>query len=335
MNTDAPSPERLLQLAWGYAPTLTIEAAVTHGVFDHLASGPAAVTTIAEKTGASIRGLRALMDALVGLQLLTRDGENYALLPESRAFLTADSPASLAPFFRHMGRQLIPVWLELPESVRTGRPAAAVNRETGGSDFFAAFVESLFPLSYQAAQALGRYLGIPGTTAPVSVLDLGAGSGVWGIALAELSSHVRILAVDWPKVLAVTESMAQRRGVADRMSTVAGDLQIADFGRGHHVATIGHILHSEGEERSKALLRRTFDALSSGGTVAIMEFLVDPTRKGPPTALLFALNMLVHTEHGGTYTFEEIAGWLTEAGFVDARLLPVPAQSPLVLATKP
>ena len=71
-----------------------------------------------------------------------------------------------------------------------------------------------------------------------------------------------------------------------------------------------------------------------GGTIAIAEFLVDTDRRGPLNGLIFAVNMLVNTEHGNTYSFDEIAGWLTEAGFTNPRQLPGPGPSPLILATR-
>jgi len=116
---------------------------------------------------------------------------------------------------------------------------------------------------------------------------------------------------------------------------VPGDLLSADFGVSHDVAVLGHILHSEGEARSRSLLSRTFAALAPGGTVAVAEFLVDADRKGPVSGLIFAVNMLVNTDQGNAYSFDAIALWLREAGFVDVRLLPAPAPSPLILATKP
>ena len=142
-------------------------------------------------------------------------------------------------------------------------------------------------------------------------------------------------AVDWPGVLEITRQVARRHGVAERLTTAPGDLLEADFGHSHQVATIGHILHSEGVARSRSLLRRTFAALGSGGTVAIMEFLCDDERRGPAPPLMFAVNMLVHTDAGDTFTFAEISQWLRESGFVNPRLLEVPAVSPLILATKP
>jgi 2-polyprenyl-3-methyl-5-hydroxy-6-metoxy-1,4-benzoquinol methylase len=300
-----------------------------------LDQGAKTVGELAAESGASVRGLIAILNALVGLEFLVRKGTCYALTPESAAFLVSTKPAYYGGFFQHMSRQLMPNWLQLTEAVRTGQPVVAANRQGEGQQFFAEFVEGLFPLSYKAAQVVGEHLGIPLAASPVSVLDIGAGSGVWGIALAHQSPHVTIHAVDWPVVLEVTRSMAQRHGVGDRLRTVAGDLLEADFGARHRVATIGHILHSEGRERSRQLLRKTFAALAPGGTIVISEFIPNDDRSGPPTPLIFAVNMLLHTAAGDAFTFAEIADWLREAAFANARSLEAPSPSPLVLATRP
>jgi ubiquinone/menaquinone biosynthesis C-methylase UbiE len=328
------TPERIMQMAWGYAPPLILEAAIQHRVFDLLDGGPKAVPQLAAETGASERGLRVLLNALVGLAFLAKQGEAYTLTPESAAFLVSTKPGFQGGFFRHISRQVIPGWLDIVEGVRSGRPAAPVNQEGAGSAFFEEFVESLFPMNYRPAQLLGEALGIPGATEPVSVLDIAAGSGVWGIALAQQSPAVRVTAVDWPGVLSVTRRVAERSALADRFTFVGGDIQEADLGSGHYAATLGHILHSEGEERSRRLLKRVHAALAPGGTVAIGEFMTNDDRTGPPMSLIFAVNMLLHTEHGDTFSFAELSGWLTEAGFENPRLLEVPAPSPLVLATR-
>jgi ubiquinone/menaquinone biosynthesis C-methylase UbiE len=329
------APDRIMQMAWGYAPPLIIEAAVNHGVFDSLAQSPKTTQQLARKTRASERGLTAILNALVGLQLLARKGNRYALTPESAAFLVSTRPSYHGMFFHHTTRHLIPKWLQIIDVVRTGKPAAAVNSKRDGAKFFAKFVESLFPLSYAAASALGGHLRISKAKAPVNVLDIAAGSGVWGIALARQSARVRLTAVDWPEVLKVTERVARRHGVGDRLTKIPGDILKVNYGNGHHVATLGHILHSEGRDRSRRLLKKVYDALSPGGTIAIMEFVVNRDRTGPPMSLLFAVNMLVNTQAGDTFSFEEIRGWLREAGFKNPRLLQVPAVSPLVLAAKP
>jgi ubiquinone/menaquinone biosynthesis C-methylase UbiE len=291
---------------------------------------------VAARSGASVRGLRAVMNALAGLELLTKDaGGRFGLTAESAAFLVSSKPGFLGGVIRHTSTQLVPKWLALGEVVRTGRPSSSVNQENVGAEFFHNFVEDIFPMSYPSAQRLAEALEIAAAKKPVSVLDLAAGSGVWGIALAQKSPRVTVTAVDWPGVLDVTRKVAARLGVAGRFAFVAGDLASADFGRGHDIATLGHILHSEGEQRGRALLKKTFDALAPGGTIAIAEFLVDDARTGPPVALIFAVNMLVNTDEGDTWSFSEIAGWLRSAGFRDPRTIEAPGPSPLILATKP
>jgi 3-hydroxy-5-methyl-1-naphthoate 3-O-methyltransferase len=196
-------------------------------------------------------------------------------------------------------------------------------------------VVDLFPINYAGARALGNALVSQGLPKPASVLDLATGSGVWGIALAQASPDVHVTAVDWPQVLEVTKKTATRFGVVDRFNFSPGDLLEADFGANHGLATLGHILHSEGEERSRELLKKTFQALAPGGMIAVAEFLVNADRTGPLSGLIFSLNMLVNTETGRTYSFEELSDWLRQAGFVEPRLMEVPAVSPLVLANKP
>jgi len=205
-----------------------------------------------------------------------------------------------------------------------------------GAEFFHNFVEDIFPMSYPSAQRLAEALEIADAKGPVSVLDLAAGSGVWGITLAQKSPRITVTAVDWPGVLDVTRKVAARlrrgRAVLHLWPAI---WRPPISGAGTIIATLGHILHSEGEQRGRVLLKKTFDALAPGGTIAIAEFLVDDGRTGPPVALIFAVNMLINTDEGDTWSFGEIAGWLREAGFRDARTIETPGPSPLILATKP
>src|ERR1700761_2440893 len=247
--TTPVTPERILQLAWAYVPPLVLEAAIRNRIFDVLDGGPKSLPQVSKETGASQRGLAAVMNVLVGLELLAKDKQNlYSLTPESSAFLVSTKPSFQGGFLRHGSEQLIPKWLHLNKIVQTGKPDAAVNQEGPGSDFFGQFVNDILPLSYPAAQALSRHLLDGGKSA--KVLDLAAGSGVWGIAMAQASDEATVTAVDWPDVLPITRKTVARFGVADRFTFVAGDLLQADFGSGYTVVILGHILHSEGIERS-------------------------------------------------------------------------------------
>ncbi len=329
------APERLMQFGFAYAPPIVIGAAVSNKVFDTLQNGAKSVAQVSQATGASERGLRILMNALVGLELLKKDRrEKYSLTPESENFLVSGKPRTLAGFFSMNRVRLMQNWMKLDEIVRTGQPAIAVNQETEGTEFFTQLVENIIPMSFGSAQKLADHLKLTKAKHDVRVLDLAAGSGIWGIALAQKSPRVSVTAVDWAGMIPTTKRITERFSVRDRFRFIESDLLKADFNNGYDVATLGHILHSEGEERSRTLLKKTFAALKSGGTIAIAEWLVNDRRTEPLPALMFAINMLVNTTKGDTFSFNEIKSWLEEAGFKKVRKLEAPGPAPLILATK-
>jgi len=324
-----------MELGFAYAPPLIISAGVNNKVFDSLQDSAKTSEQIAEMTGASPRALRILMNALVGLELLKKDRQGrYSLKQESAAFLLSNKGATHAGFFGAIAPQLISRWVRLSDIVREGRPAVAVNQETEGTEFFSRLVENIIPMSYPPAQKLGDHLKLAKTKNEIRVLDLAAGSGIWGIALAEKSPRVRVTTVDWAGIIPTTKRITQKFGVSDRFNHIEGDILEANFGSGYDIATLGHILHSEGAERSRQLLKKTFRALKAGGIIAIAEWLVNDKRTEPTHSLMFAVQMLVNTEKGDTFSFNEIKGWLEEAGFKKVRKLQAPGPSPLILATK-
>ncbi len=335
-KTKKTTPERLQQLGFGYAPPLIISAAVNNKVFDALQSGAKTLDEVRKETGASQRGLLAIMDALVGLELLAKDRQGkYSLTPESQAFLVTDRPGTLAGLFGTISPVMISRWLRLTDIVRKGRPAVAVNQETEGTEFFSQLVETIIPMSHAGAQKLADHLNVAKAKDKVLVIDLAAGSGIWGIALAQTSPRVRVTAVDWAGMIPTTKRITGKFGVRDRFDFIEGDLMEANFGNTYDVATLGHILHSEGRERSRELLKKVFRSLKSGGTIAIAEWLVNDARTKPLPSLMFSVQMLVNTENGETFSFNEIKSWLEEAGFKKVRKLEAPGPSPLVLANKP
>src|SRR5437773_12549475 len=122
-------------------------------------------------------------------------------------------------------------------------------------------------MSYAAAQQLAEHLNVAKAKDGLRVIDLAAGSGIWGIALTQKSPRLRVTAVDWAGMIPTTKRITQKFGVADRFNYIEGDLLEANFGNGYDIAVLGHILHSEGEERSRQLIKKTFRAVKPGGTI--------------------------------------------------------------------
>lgn len=134
-------------MAFGYAAPLMLETAVELRVFDVLDRGPKTAPEVATATGASVRGVRILLNGLIALEMLSKDaGGKYALTPESGAFLVSGKPGCFGGMLRQTGKQLLPKWMQLTQIVHTGKPAQAVNQAGEGAAFFADFVEGPSPL---------------------------------------------------------------------------------------------------------------------------------------------------------------------------------------------
>lgn len=120
-----------------------------------------------------------------------------------------------------------------------------------------------------------------------------------------------------PESLAALAAM----GLLDRVDLVAGDLTTDVLPGGHDLAFVSAIIHMLGPDGNVALFHKVCDALVPGGRIVIRDHVMSPDRTAPRAGALFAVNMLVGTEEGGAFTFDEIARWLVEAGFERARLM--------------
>ena len=168
------------------------------------------------------------------------------------------------------------------------------------------------------------------------VLDIGAGSAVWSLAFAQRDPEARVTVADWPLVIErVTKKCVAREGASDRYDYLTGNFRHADFGEGQFdVAILGHICHSEGPVRTQELLARVHRALKPRGHILIADLIADDERQEAGYPLLFAVNMLVNTEEGDTFTLAEYREWLLAAGFQQVRTLQAPSSSPLILASR-
>lgn len=335
-STGATTPDRIMQYSWGFAVTRALASAIEVHLFTHIENGRRKPEAIAAAEKVPVRGIRMLLNAMTSLGLLERQSADgaYALAPDAAAFLVEGKPTYLGDFVVFHAT-LEETWHSLTAVVRNGKPIRDVSRADQGIGLWHSLVDLLFTSNYAGAAALGKELARMHPSGPVDVLDVAAGSGVWGIAAAEANPRVRVAAFDLEATLPHTRKFAERTGVLERFEFVPGDVRTSDFGAARYdVVILGHICHSEGEANTKKLFAKVARALKPGGTIAIAEFLAAPDRSGPTNAMLFALNMLVNTNEGDTFTVPELTDWLGKAGFERVREFPAPAPSPLLLATK-
>jgi len=233
----ALSPQSLRQTVFGFAPVIMLDAAVRLGVFDALSAGALTSIEVAQRCEISIRGTRPLLDALASLQFLQKERGRYSLFPESANFLVKTSAVFIGGFIQHNVQHLLPAWQQLETVVRTGKPAMSLDAEQQGAAFFRGFVPALFAMSQATARVLAETILRERGNGLIRVLDVGAGSGVFGVAFAAANPNARVTAADWKEVLDVAREFAHNWNVFDRFSFAEGDLFETDFGSGFDVAT--------------------------------------------------------------------------------------------------
>jgi len=326
-------PADLMNMGMSYMTARVLAAGVQLNVFSHLAAGHQTAAAVAQAANSSERGMRMLLDALAGLELLTKRGEQYQLTPASAKYLVRESPEYMGAVLED--DSLWEAWNKIVEVVRTGKPVRRVEERSKAEQFFPILIRSLHVLNREPARLAAQALGAGHTRQGWQVLDVACGSGVWGIGVAEADPAATVTFQDFPGVLEHTRTYAQRHGLEKRSAYLPGDLKKVDLGTERFdVALLGNIVHSEGEASTRDLFRRLHQALKPNGQVAIVDMIPNDQRTGPPYALIFALNMLVNTEFGDTYTLAEYRAWLTEAGFARVETADIQSHSPLIVGIK-
>jgi ubiquinone/menaquinone biosynthesis C-methylase UbiE len=330
----AITPDRIMQFAWAFGVTRAVASCLELHVFTHIAQGRSTAEEIAAREKATPRGVRMLLDAVVSVGLVVRqESGKHTLAPDTAKFLVEGEPAYIGALVQLLGEHGYDNWRTLTEVVKTGQPSRKLDDPAKAAEFWDKLIDPLFNLNYAAATLLGKELARLHPSGAYRVLDVAAGSGVWGIGAAQGDKRVSVTAFDLDGSLKHARANVEKMGLKDRFEFLPGDLRTTDVGTARFDAAIlGHICHSEGAMQTQALFAKMARAMKPGGTLAIAEFLVAPDRSGPPSGTLFALNMLAGTTEGDTFSVPQLTGWLEKAGFDHVRELPAP--SPLVLATK-
>ena len=329
-TTTTLNPQRIMQLSFGFIPSVAVSTAVDLGLFSHIHAGQHTAPQLAEACKVSERGIQSLLYTLSALGLVEQRGQEFFLSADSEAFLVTSAPGYLGGVLAHQVHQL-QQWARFGEAVRSGTsPLVAVEGKEDDGEFFAGFVDSLFALNWHAAQAIAERLP-PARRA----LDIGCGSGVWSLALAQKQPELLVTAVDRAKVLQVTAYFTSRHNCTDRYTLRDGDLREVELEKDtYDVAYLGHILHSEGEEASRTLLRRMHESLKPGGILVVAEMVASQPRSQEMFPNLFDLNMLMFTEKGCVFDRSQLEQMGTEAGFARHEWVDAPSPSPILLLHK-
>ena len=307
----------LLEMVRGFQAACVVTAAADLDLFTALGDAPTTAATLAGRIQADPHATEVLLDALAALGLLTKRGDHYEVPADVAELLTEGSPTNVLPGVRHQANCLRR-WAQLARVVQTGRPAERTPSIRGEGADCESFIGAMNNFTEAVApQIVGRLMPLRFQR----LLDIGGASGTWTIAFLRAVPEATAVLFDLPEVVPLARERLTRAGLVDRVTLVAGDYNVDPMPGGADFAWLSAIVHQNSREQNRALYAKIHAALTPLGTLVIRDIVMDASRTRPPAGALFAVNMLVGTEGGGTFTLDEFREDLEFAGFSDIELL--------------
>jgi len=318
-------PERKKDLPWlrqvsSFAASRIILTANNYRIFDHLASPGKTAQMLSRRISADARATELLLNSLVAIGLLEKKKDRYRNALVATRHLVSGKPDYQGDILRHYST-LWDNWSGLDTVLKTGKPYRKANDHES-------FILGMHNLALQKVKNVVAFMDLKDVR---NILDLGGGPGTYSMAFAKKGRQVTIM--DFPNTLEIARKLIHQSGLSGKIRLLPGDFSSDDMGKGYDLIFISQIFHAYDDAACMSMLRKSYDALNPGGKVVVQEFLLDETRTAPLQGALFAINMLVNTPGGRTYTPEEMMSWMNRAGFRDTtrKLLD---ETVLITATK-
>ncbi|MFE5026374.1 methyltransferase [Streptomyces sp. NPDC056656] len=331
MTGNLPSPSRILEIASGYWATGILGVATEHSLFTLIHGGLDTAGQLAAKTGMAERGVQSLLDGLVGLGLLQTHDGTYRNTPEAELYLVEGQPTDISGFAQLKLAEMDKLAGRL-EVFRAGGPLAGPMVEVADNPHWEKVVTAIAGLSVSAAQTAADVLGLA-EREDLSILDVGGGSGIFSSVWLRLNPAARATQLDWGPINAIARRLLAQHSLADRFTCLDGDFHTVPLDTAaYDVALYSHVAHQEGPEDNVAVFAKLRDALKPGGALVVCDYVVEDDRSGPSFPLLFASEMLLKSNKGGTWRRADYAAWLAEAGFEKVSFHPTASPATLVIA---
>jgi len=319
-------PDDISEMIRGFMPSRAVLTALELDVFTAVGNGGTA-RQIAGKIQCGVRATEMLLNALVSLKLLEKHNDTYTNTPVAARFFVEGTPDSARTAQLHTAN-LWKRWSTLTAAMQAGT-SVAPKVDNG---WLKPFIAAMDHNSRGRAHALAQAVKPNGAR---RLLDLGGGSGAYSIAFAKTAPGLRAEIVDAPEVLALAKDYIHKAGLDDRITTREGDMLTVPLEDGKYdLVLLSAICHMFSPEENQRLFQRAYQALAPKGRLVVADFILDPDKTAPRFGALFALNMLVATPAGSSYSESEYRAWLKQANFAEAQRVRIPGPANLMIATK-
>ena len=323
------SLEDLRNSLFAFRASRIVLTAFELGIFTALGKRERSAQGVASELNTDPRATDRLMNALCALRLLRKKNGIFVNSSLAARYLVRGNPRYLAGL-AHTTR-LWNSWTTLTPAVGRGGTVIRDGRKGRSAAMIGGFIASMHErASLQAADTV-RLINLGSVR---RTLDIGGGSGAYSIAMVRAEKKIRATVFDLPEVIRLTEEYVRREGLSERFDFLSGDFNRSRFGSGYDLILLSAIVHMNPPERNRRLLAKAAKALNPKGQLVIQDYIMNRDRTRPALGAIFALNMLVGTEGGDTYTEAEVREWMKSSGLSGIVRRDTPFSSSLMIARK-
>jgi len=312
MNDRPTSPGQLLDISGSYWRACALHAGVKLDLFTLIGDQTPHLGELLEKCSAEADGLERLLNALVSMGLLVKQGQRFANTETARQHLDLSSDRAVNHMIMHH-HHLVPSWARLDESVRTGKPVHQPVPELD-DERRKSFLLGMGANAMLLAPQLVARIDLGSSS---HMLDLGGGPGTYAVHFCLHNPGLRATVHDLPASRPYAEKVIADFGLEDRIDFAPGDYVHEEVRGSYDVVWMSHILHGESQEDCERIVAKAVRVLEKRGQIVIHDFILEDTRDEPEFPALFSLNMLVATQGGRAYTQTELESMLRRAGVRD------------------
>lgn len=323
------NPRAILEMATAFQRSRILLTAYELGLFTVLTDESQTSAEVAEALETDPRATDRLMNALVVLGLLEKRNGRFSNTPAGAELLVKGRPDYMAGLQHTV--HLWETWSTMTDAVRRGRSSTRPEVNDRGDAWLRAFIAAMHYRARPQAPQIVAEIDLAGVS---RVLDVGGGSGAFAMAFVRAATGISAVVFDLPNVLPLARSYIESEGFAAQVTVAAGDYLHDDLGSGFDLVFLSAIVHSNSEAENRRLIQKAAAALEPGGQVVVVDWIMNDERTEPAQGALFALNMLVGTEAGDTYTETEVRSWMTDAGLSRIVRKDAPVGTSLVIGRK-
>jgi len=306
---DVLSPVSIREMATAFQRSRVILTAYELELFTVLGNESKSSVEVSTALGTDERATDRLMNALCAMGLLEKKGSKFSNSPTASRFLMKGKLEYMSSLMHvvHMWDS----WSTLTNAIQSGTSVVSRHIDYRGEKWLSAFIAAMHERAHKHGNEIVSMLDLSDVSC---VLDVGGGSGAYSMALVRAQEGIKATVFDLPNIIPITKRYVEKEGFSDKIYTVAGDYNIDSLGTGFDLVFLSAVVHSNSPQDNKNLIGKCAEALNPQGQVVVLDFIMDENRVSPFFGALFALNMLVATESGDTYTESEVRFWMNDAG---------------------